>query len=135
MNAVSDASRSADIVAAGLLIYDGDCGFCTQSARYVEARLQPGQRIAPWQQLDLDLFSLSESDVTTAAYWIEPDLTAHRGADGMIRAATQTSGVLRMAGRVLSVPPFRQVARLVYPVISKYRHKLPGATDACRLPS
>jgi len=119
---------------SGLLIFDGDCGFCTSSAHWFDDRLNESGRIAPWQGLDLDEYGLSEQDVTTAAYWVE-DGVSHRGPDGFVLALGHTNGIWKLAGKILGVPPVLWLAHRVYPIIAKYRHKLPGATEACRMPS
>ena len=59
-----------------LLIFDGDCGFCTTSAGWIERRLPDDVRVAPWQILDLEQYGLTESDVTSAAYWVDAEGTA-----------------------------------------------------------
>ncbi|NDH76279.1 MAG: DUF393 domain-containing protein, partial [Actinobacteria bacterium] len=42
-----------------LLIFDGDCGFCTTSAGWIERRLPDDVRVAPWQILDLEQYGLT----------------------------------------------------------------------------
>ena len=59
-----------------LLIFDGDCSFCTNSAGWIERRLPDGVRVAPWQILNLEQYGLTENDVTTAAYWVDAEGTA-----------------------------------------------------------
>ena len=51
-----------------VLIFDGDCGFCTTSARWIEAR---GARVQAWQTLDLTELRLTVADVDEAAWWID----------------------------------------------------------------
>ena len=55
------------------MIFDGDCGFCTTSAGWIERRLPADVRVAPWQILELAEYGLTETDVTTAAYWVDGD--------------------------------------------------------------
>lgn len=117
-----------------VLIYDGDCGFCTQSAKFIEARFTPGSSIAPWSALDLDALGLTIDDVTTAAYWVDDDGVSHRGSAGIARALTRTKAPWSLTGWLLRVPPASWIAAAVYPVIARNRHRLPGATDACALP-
>ena len=42
-------------------------------------------------------------------------------------------GLWRVAGHLLLVPPISWVAALVYALVARYRHKLPGGTVACRV--
>lgn len=40
------------------LVFDGDCGFCTSSARLLE-RIGPDAEIVPWQRADLDRLGIT----------------------------------------------------------------------------
>jgi predicted DCC family thiol-disulfide oxidoreductase YuxK len=35
----------------------------------------------------------------------------------------------------MNVPGVRQIAGFVYRLVAKYRHRLPGGTPACKLPT
>jgi len=117
-----------------MLVFDGDCGFCTSSARWIEARLPATVEVVPWQECDLDELGLTEADVTTAAYWIDDDGVAHRGHRAIGRSLMASGGAWRVIGRLVITPPISWLAVPVYALIAKYRYKLPGSTDACRIP-
>ena len=116
-----------------LLIFDGDCGFCTSSAEWIGRRLPDEVRVAPWQILDLAEIGLTEHDVRTAAYWIDPSGKAHRGHRGVGRALIAAGGPWRIMGWLIVTPPISWIAKPVYAVIARYRHLMPGASDACRV--
>ncbi len=61
----------------GLLIFDGDCGFCTTSARFASRWVDRRHRydIQPWQQVDLAPFGLTEEDCIAAAQFVRRDGT------------------------------------------------------------
>jgi hypothetical protein len=40
----------------------------------------------------------------------------------------------QLLGRALLIPPVSWMARPAYWLVARYRHRMPGATDACRLP-
>lgn len=117
-----------------MLVFDGDCGFCTSSARWIEARLPDSVPVVPWQSCDLDELGLTEADVTTAAYWIDDAGVAHRGHQAIGRSLMTAGGLWGLIGRLVITPPISWLAGPVYRLVAKYRHRLPGATDACRLP-
>ena len=119
-------------MASGLLIYDGDCGFCTQAARKFVDFADGSAEIAPWQSLDLGEHGLTEQDTSTAAYWVT-DGVAYRGADAFVHGLQVCRTPLRIVGKLVGTIPFIWMARAVYPLIAKYRHRLRGATDACRI--
>jgi predicted DCC family thiol-disulfide oxidoreductase YuxK len=117
-----------------LLIFDGDCAFCTSSAQWIEHRLPDGVRVEPWQQLDLTAYRLTEHDVTTAAYWVDRRGRTHRGHRAIARSLIAAGGGWKVLGTALLVPPISWIAALLYRVVAKNRHRLPGGTPACKLP-
>lgn len=119
--------------ADGLLIYDGDCGFCTATAGWIERRLPDGAQVSPWQALNISQFDLTEDDVSTAAYWVDPAGRVYRGEEGIAQSLLAAGGVWGLVGRLMTKPPFRQLASVSYPIIARNRHRLPGSTNSCRL--
>lgn len=120
---------------SSLLVYDGDCGFCTKSAKFAEAGLPSDVRVEPWQALDLDELGLTEHDVTTAAWWFDADGRKYRGSHAAAEVLVASrSRVRRVLGHVMRIPPISWIAVAVYAVVARYRYKLPGSTDACRVP-
>ena len=117
-----------------MLVYDGDCGFCTRSARWIERRLPADVPVVAWQSLpDLSAHGLTPEGVASAAWWIEPDgspLAGHLAVGASLRAA---GGAWGLVGRAILRPPLRWLARPAYRIIASNRYRLPGATDACRI--
>jgi predicted DCC family thiol-disulfide oxidoreductase YuxK len=117
-----------------VLVFDGDCGFCTTAVGWLEAWLPRPPRSIPWQWADLDALGLTADDVRDFAWY----LTRRRSYAGAMCFAAilraQPSIPLRFAGHLLATPPFSIVAALGYNVIAKHRHRLPGGTPACALP-
>ncbi len=118
-----------------MLVFDGDCAFCTSSAHWIEARLPDAIDVVPWQWTDLESLHLSEADVTTVAYWVDPDGTRHRGARSIARALMASTGPgWRVVGRIMLVPPVSWLAAGVYSVVAENRHRMLGGTPACTMP-
>lgn len=115
------------------LVYDGDCGFCTTTAKWIERRLDPDVRVEMWQALDLDAIGLTVDDVTTAAYFVDSDGSLHRGHAGIGRALQYMAAPFRPLGWLMQRPPISWIAAPVYRLVATYRHRLPGATDSCRV--
>jgi predicted DCC family thiol-disulfide oxidoreductase YuxK len=115
----------------GTLVYDADCGFCTVSADWLKRH--GDCEVVPWQGLDLAIVGLTQDEVASAAYWLEGG-DKRRGSRA-IAAAMRTCGPgYRVLGWLIDLPPVRPLAALVYALVAKYRYKLPGGTNACRLP-
>jgi len=121
-------------VSGSVLVFDGDCGFCSATARFIERRIPTRARIAPWQRLDLAELGLTREQCAEAVQWV--------GADGRRGAGPVAVGYLlldagwgwRPLGWLLLRPPVRWLAWPVYRWISRHRHQLPGGTPACALP-
>jgi predicted DCC family thiol-disulfide oxidoreductase YuxK len=120
-----------------LLIYDGDCGFCTTSADWIAARWQRGDaKAVPWQFLapeELQSHGLTQNDLSSAVWWIDESGRPWRAHVAVGRALAAGHGWSSVAGRILLVPPFRWLAAVLYPLVARWRHRLPGGTPACRM--
>jgi predicted DCC family thiol-disulfide oxidoreductase YuxK len=115
-----------------MLIYDGDCGFCTATARWLDRRVGPDTDVEPWQALDLSEYELTANDVASAAYWVEPSGELQRGHHAVASSLIAVGGLWRPLGRLLRTPPVSWLAALGYTVVAANRHRLPGST--CAIP-
>lgn len=115
-----------------VLVFDGDCAFCTSSARFGQRWLGL-EHVEPWQRLDLPGLGLTEEQCEQAVQWVGPD-GAIASAEGAVGAAlVHAGGVWRWLGRLLLAPGVRSVAGLVYRWVARNRSKLPGGTPACSI--
>ncbi len=137
--AASRTAAEADVLnhhrraSGGVLIFDGDCGFCTASANRARGILPGTVSVAPWQSLDLDQLGLTVAQVSSAAYFVDESGAQFRGHAAVGRALEIGTRPLRPIGWLLRRPPVAWLAAPLYGLISKYRYRLPGSTDSCRL--
>lgn len=129
-----------------LVIYDGDCGFCSRALYWLQSRA-PRIEAQAFQRLsveDLASYALCRADVETAVWFLEShSATLPRGGkydkktSGGIACARAlkytTARKWQIFGGILLLPGVKQIIRGVYPLIARNRHRLPGASDACRL--
>lgn len=116
-----------------LIVFDGDCGFCTRSIEWGRRRIRRMSTAVPFQRADLDALGLDAATCRTAVQYV--------GADGRITAGERAvASLLRDAGwpwsplgRLLALPGVRAVAGLVYRWVARNRYRLPGASDSCAL--
>lgn len=131
------AQHTDDVDEAGarrpILVFDGDCGFCTTSARFGQ-RLFRLEHVEPWQFLELDELGLTEQACAAALQWVAVDGSIRSGERAVIAAMRHVGGFWRLVGRALALPGFVQVAGVAYRLTARYRHRLPGGTPACKLP-
>lgn len=116
----------------GLIIYDGDCGFCSALARWLRRHVQPAAEVVAWQDLDLVALGLTEQQCTTSVQWVGPG--GERADQSAAVAAALCSGRQPWVGvgRVLGQEWLRPVADRAYRFVARHRGRLPGASDACR---
>ena len=129
------AAKASTPVAHSVLIFDGDCSICTSCANWARRHLKVAVEITPWQRIDLATYGLKPEDAKAAAWWVDPGGRRYRGHAAVARTLRDCSRWWPLAGWLLSVPPASWGAALVYIVVARYRHRLPGATPACRLPA
>jgi predicted DCC family thiol-disulfide oxidoreductase YuxK len=120
--------------ARALLIFDGDCAFCTTWVNRLERLLPTFPPTTPWQWIDLDRYALSRDDVDRYAWVITPghQYAGHLAFSALLRM--QPVAILRFFGHLLATPPFSFAAAFGYLIVAANRSRLPGGTPACALP-
>jgi predicted DCC family thiol-disulfide oxidoreductase YuxK len=114
-------------------LYDGDCAFCTTSARFLDRHVRTEAEVVPWQWSDLDALGVTQEEAEAAVIWIEPDFK-QAGPDAIAVLLRRAQWYWKPIGWVLSLKPVSWLAWPVYRLISRNRHRLPGGTAACSLP-
>lgn len=116
-----------------VLIFDGDCGFCTTTANYIEKHSSTPIEIHPWQWVELSNYGLTKEQASAKVQVYENGKTfAGHGAFAKL-LRLQRQWWFKALGAFLVIPPFSWGARVGYYFVAKYRHKLPGGTPACAL--
>ncbi len=121
---------------AELLVFDGDCGFCTFSAEWVARGWPPGPRAVAWQHLGADglkAVGLTPAQAQEAVWWVDGMGHLFKGHRAVGKSLTAGRGPKRAVGIMISLAPLSWVAAAVYPLIVRYRYRLPGGTPACRV--
>jgi predicted DCC family thiol-disulfide oxidoreductase YuxK len=120
-----------------VLVFDGDCGFCSSAARWAAREFHHGERAEAWQLVGsefLDEHDLSLDDVTEAAWWVDGGGLKEGGHRAVGRALMAGRGLRRMVGVLALTPPFSWLAAGVYRMVVHWRHRLPpGGTPACKV--
>jgi predicted DCC family thiol-disulfide oxidoreductase YuxK len=121
---------------APLLVYDGDCAFCTSAARWAERGWRGAATAVSWQVLGDDGLAargLTAGQARAAAWWVGGDGTVSRGHRAIGEALAAGRGWRHAAGVAVLHPPVGWVASAAYPLVVRFRHRLPGATATCRV--
>ncbi|HWU05738.1 MAG TPA: DUF393 domain-containing protein [Streptomyces sp.] len=118
-----------------VLIYDGDCAFCTSSVMFAERRLRPRCEIIPWQFADLDSLGTTRERAEYELLWITQAGAIHGGAQAVAKLLLHAGRGWAVPGALLTLPPLRWIAHGVYRLVANNREKMPGGTPACALPA
>ncbi|MGH8960953.1 MAG: thiol-disulfide oxidoreductase DCC family protein [Jatrophihabitantaceae bacterium] len=116
-----------------VLVYDGDCAFCTRSVRLVPW-LRANVEVRAWQSADLAALGLTAEQAGESVQWVGGDghiESGHRAVAALLRVSRPPLPVL---GRVTLLPGISWVAARAYAWVSANRYRLPGGTAACALP-
>ncbi|MFJ4277531.1 thiol-disulfide oxidoreductase DCC family protein [Streptomyces massasporeus] len=117
-----------------VLIFDGDCGFCTTLVDVVQRLVRPRCEVVAWQHADLESLGVTEERARHEALWVTPTGRVYGGAQAVAKVLLSAGGVWSVVGAVLMLPPVRWVAHGVYRLVADNRGRLPGGTAACAVP-
>ncbi len=129
------ALRDPGEAAAGRLIYDPDCGFCTRSAVWLarrrpeRVRTQPGLAAA-----ERDGLGLTDADLSQRAYWVDASGALSGGSRAIAAALVARGGLSLPLGRLIASPFVAPASEAVYRWVAEHRQLMPGSTDACAVP-
>jgi predicted DCC family thiol-disulfide oxidoreductase YuxK len=119
------------VAAVATLVYDGDCGFCTRSARWLQRRAR-SLDIVPWQRADLESLGLTADECQAAVQCVGGGRRSS-GALAVAAALRECRQPYRAVGSVVGSPAVRPLADRVYVWVAAHRHRLPGGTRTCAM--
>lgn len=116
-----------------MLIFDGDCGFCTTAARFARRHVARRQEyaVAPWQELELTAYGLTARDCLEAAQFVDAAGRTHAGHLAIAQALRHGSRPWPIAGVLLTAPGVSRATARVYRWVADHRYAMPGGTPAC----
>ncbi|MBF9068640.1 thiol-disulfide oxidoreductase DCC family protein [Streptacidiphilus fuscans] len=124
-----------------VLLYDGDCAFCTTSVRTAERVLgRTGWTAVPFQRADLAALAaftdggVSEARAEREVLWITPTGAVYGGSDAAGKLLLRTRRFpWTVLGALAFLPGTRFLLSELYVWIAANRHRLPGGTPACSI--
>ena len=131
INAAETARTSYTARMGAVLVFDGDCGFCTACVEFTRRWIRPRVDIQPWQFLDLADYGLTEKECAEAVQFVTADGRIHSGSravTGMLRTANPPWPWIAALADAPGVAP---IAASAYRLVARIRYRLPGSTPAC----
>lgn len=119
---------------APVLIFDGDCGFCTTTADWIKKNSKVALEIAPYQWTELGQYGLTTEEAAAKVQVVVGDkvFAGHYCMSKLL--LIQPNILLKLVGAVMVLPGLDSISAKVYEWIAANRQKLPGGTPACKLP-
>ncbi|WP_173531085.1 thiol-disulfide oxidoreductase DCC family protein, partial [Nonomuraea antri] len=117
-----------------VLVFDGDCGFCTVCVAFVRRHLRTRAEIVAWQAADLGELGVTREQAIYELLWVG-ERRVHGGAQAVAKLLIDAGLPWSPLGLLLRLPPIRWVAHGVYRLVAGNRHRLPGGTAACAIPA
>jgi len=122
-------------VGGNLLIFDGDCAFCSSCVRAARRALPGELHAVPWQRVpDLSVYGLTPEAAAASVQWVDSSGSLASGHEAVAQVLMAAGGLWCFTGRVMLLPGISAVAAFVYEMVARNRARLPGGTPACKLP-
>ena len=122
----SPIAQNPNIVARGLLIFDGECDFCRRWVRYMTSWFAKHPTPIAWQQADLGELGLTPEQCNAAVQFVSPDLRISSGSDAAARVLIVAGLPFNIAGRIMLAPGVRNIAQWAYRWIANNRRRFKG---------
>lgn len=135
INLQAEASEPMSEPPRLVLVFDGDCGFCTWAARWIArvgSKRRAGFRLIPCQhKRDVESLGLTVTDCLEAAWAVEAGGARYRGGGAITISLAHALGWTWLAGLV-RVPIMGMLIEVGYWMVVKLRRWLPGVTPHCQ---
>ena len=117
-----------------ILIFDGDCGFCTSAANWAARNSSLQLTVEPWQFANLSALGLTSQQTAKRVYLVVAgkQYAGHECVAQLLKL--QTNLAARTAGHLMLLWPLSLASAAGYWLVARFRHRLPGGTPACKLP-
>ncbi|HEY8445671.1 MAG TPA: DUF393 domain-containing protein [Thermomicrobiales bacterium] len=114
------------------LIFDGECGFCTRSARIARSLDRRGRvTIVPYQKPGvLAAHGLTEAQAAATVWAVAPDDRRYAGAAAVAQVLSVALGT-RLPWLVYRIPGMSRLQERVYDWVARNRGRLPGDQPYC----
>jgi len=116
-----------------LLVFDGDCAFCSTSVRTGARWIGRMPTATPYQFADLDALGLTAAECELAVKYVDRDRRIHSGEDAVSRLLIDAGKGWWLLGSIMRVPGIHWFSGVAYRWVARNRHRLPGGTPACSL--
>lgn len=118
-----------------LVIYDGDCAFCSTCVRLARRLMKEAPDMQPHQMLNLEEFGTSTEECDKVLHFISANGRVYVAHEAVRQIFFAAGGMWRVIGLVMRIPGIYFLMRVGYRLVANNRHKLPGGTPTCKFDS
>ena len=116
-----------------VVLYDGDCAFCSSAARFAEQRIAKNLHFAAYQLTELVPYGLTAAECAQALKFIDQSGNIHSAQNAIAEILISSGKIWYGFGKLLKLPGINLIAALGYKFVAANRHKLPGGTPTCKM--
>jgi len=116
-----------------ILIFDGDCAFCSSSIRLITKVIQNHPKIKPFQWTDIESLGITQKECLSAVQFYKNETNRYSGAQAFSQFLKLSNQPWKLLGYFLDLPIIRWVSKVIYSLVAKNRYRLPGGTPACKM--
>lgn len=117
-----------------ILIYDGDCAFCSSTVRLLQRLMPKHPAMEPFQFVATEKYGLTKQQCAEEIKYVDDQRSVFGGEAAFRKFFYEAGGAWRLLSRLMMIPGVLQISSHVYRWVAKNRHRLPGGTPTCSLP-
>lgn len=127
----TETPPNAKVPSLPVLVYDGDCAFCSSSVRFAQRWIRRMPQVVPYQRTDLGRLGLTERECSEAVRYVARDHRVHSAHDGVAATLLAAGKGWWVLGALMHLPGVHWLCGVAYRWVARNRHRLPGGTPAC----
>ena len=116
-----------------IIIYDGDCAFCSSSIRTLQRIIKRAPTMRPYQFTKLEDYGLTLQQCETALQYVATDGSISSGHEAYRQMLKELGGGWKALAILMRTPGYYALANAVYRWVAKNRHRMPGGTPTCSI--
>lgn len=117
---------STEPAALPLLVFDGDCAFCSASVRFGQRWVERMPEVQPYQLADLAALGLTAEQCSEAVQFVAADRRAHAAHDAVSMLLRNAGKGWWVLGSLMRLPGVHWLCGVAYRWVARNRQRLPG---------
>ena len=116
-----------------VVLYDGDCAFCSSAARFAQHRIAKNLNFVAYQLTELAPYGVTAAECAQALKFVDQTGKIHSAQNAIAEILISSGKLWFGLGKLLKLPGINFIAALGYNLVAANRHKLPGGTPTCKM--